>query len=33
VRGGDYRNYYQKYYEDRDSSLRAITESERKPTS
>jgi dTDP-D-glucose 4,6-dehydratase len=33
VRRGDYRTYYQKYYENRDSSLRAITESGRKPTS
>jgi dTDP-glucose 4,6-dehydratase len=24
VRGGDYRSYYEKYYENRDSSLRAI---------
>jgi dTDP-glucose 4,6-dehydratase len=32
VRGGDYRTYYQKYYENRDSSLHAITESGRKPT-
>ncbi|MGH9712670.1 MAG: dTDP-glucose 4,6-dehydratase [Candidatus Acidiferrales bacterium] len=27
VRGGDYLNYYQKYYENRDSSLQAITKS------
>jgi dTDP-glucose 4,6-dehydratase len=27
VRGGEYRSYYQKYYENRDSSLRAITPS------
>jgi dTDP-glucose 4,6-dehydratase len=33
VRGGEYRTYYQKYYEDRDSSLHAITESGRKPAS
>jgi dTDP-glucose 4,6-dehydratase len=33
VRGGDYRTYYQKYYENRDSSLHAITEAGRKPTS
>jgi dTDP-glucose 4,6-dehydratase len=33
VRGGEYRTYYQKHYENRDSSLRAITESGRKPTS
>jgi dTDP-glucose 4,6-dehydratase len=33
VRRGDYRTYYQKYYENRDSSLHAITESGRKPTS
>jgi len=26
VRGGDYRSYYEKYYENRDSSLRAISE-------
>lgn len=32
VRGGEYQNYYQKYYENRDSSLRAITESDQKPT-
>jgi dTDP-glucose 4,6-dehydratase len=32
VRAGDYRTYYQKYYENRDSSLHAITESARKPT-
>jgi dTDP-glucose 4,6-dehydratase len=32
VRGGDYRTYYQKYYENRDSSLHAITEAGRKPT-
>ncbi len=33
VRGGDYRTYYQKYYENRDSSLQVITKSGRKPTS
>jgi dTDP-glucose 4,6-dehydratase len=33
VRGGQYRAYYQKYYENRDSSLRAITEAGRKPAS
>jgi dTDP-glucose 4,6-dehydratase len=33
VRGGDYRTYYQKYNENRDSSLHAITASGRKPTS
>ncbi len=27
VRGGDYMNYYQKYYENRDSSLHAIADS------
>ncbi|MGA8224298.1 MAG: dTDP-glucose 4,6-dehydratase [Candidatus Acidiferrales bacterium] len=27
VRGGDYRSYYAKYYENRDSSLRAIAKS------
>ena len=32
VRGGDYRIYYHKYYENRDSSLHAITDSGRKPT-
>jgi dTDP-glucose 4,6-dehydratase len=31
VRGGEYRTYYQKYYENRNSSLHAITESGRKP--
>jgi dTDP-glucose 4,6-dehydratase len=30
VRGGDYRSYYEKYYENRDSALHAITESGRK---
>jgi dTDP-glucose 4,6-dehydratase len=30
VRGGEYRTYYRKYYENRDSSLRAIAESGRK---
>ena len=30
VRGGDYRSYYEKYYENRDSSLHAIAESGRK---
>jgi dTDP-glucose 4,6-dehydratase len=29
VRGGDYLNYYQKYYENRDSSLHAISDSGR----
>jgi len=29
VRGGDYMNYYQKYYENRDSSLHAISDSGR----
>ncbi len=29
VRGGDYMNYYQKYYENRDSSLHAIADSGR----
>jgi dTDP-glucose 4,6-dehydratase len=33
VRGGEYRTYYQKYYENRDSSLHAITKAGRKPTS
>jgi dTDP-glucose 4,6-dehydratase len=33
VRGGEYLTYYQKYYENRDSSLQAITEPGRKPTS
>lgn len=28
VRGGEYRSYYEKYYENRDSSLHAITPSE-----
>jgi dTDP-glucose 4,6-dehydratase len=32
VCGGDYRTYYQKYYENRDCSLRAITEAGRKLT-
>jgi dTDP-glucose 4,6-dehydratase len=32
VRGGEYRSYYRKYYENRGSSLHAITESGRKPT-
>jgi dTDP-glucose 4,6-dehydratase len=32
VRGGEYRTYYQKYYENRDSSLHAIAESGRKST-
>jgi dTDP-glucose 4,6-dehydratase len=31
VRGGDYLNYYQKYYENRDSSLHAIADSGRGP--
>jgi dTDP-glucose 4,6-dehydratase len=30
VRGGDYLSYYQKYYENRDSSLHAIADSGRK---
>jgi dTDP-glucose 4,6-dehydratase len=30
VRGGDYRTYYEKYYENRDSSLHAIAQSGRK---
>ena len=30
VRDGEYRSYYEKYYENRDSSLRAIAESGRK---
>ena len=30
VHGGDYRSYYQKYYENRDSSLRAIAHSDAK---
>ena len=33
VRGGQYRTYYQKYYENRDSSLHAITKAGRKPAS
>ena len=33
VRGGEYRTYYQKYYENRDSSLHAIAQSGRKATS
>jgi dTDP-glucose 4,6-dehydratase len=32
VRDGDYLTYYQKYYENRDSSLHAIAESGRKST-
>jgi dTDP-glucose 4,6-dehydratase len=32
VRGGEYLTYYQKYYENRDSSLHAIAESGRKST-
>src|SRR5580658_6486802 len=31
VRGGEYRSYYQKYYENRDSLLHAITRSGPKP--
>jgi len=31
VRGGDYLSYYQKYYENHDSSLHAITDSGRTP--
>jgi dTDP-glucose 4,6-dehydratase len=30
VRGGEYRSYYEKYYQNRDSSLHAIAESGRK---
>jgi dTDP-glucose 4,6-dehydratase len=30
VRGGEYRTYYQKYYENRDSSLHAVAQSGRK---
>jgi dTDP-glucose 4,6-dehydratase len=30
VRGGEYRTYHQKYYENRDSTLHAITESGQK---
>jgi dTDP-glucose 4,6-dehydratase len=33
VRGGEYLTYYQKYYENRDSSLHAIAESGRKSVS
>jgi dTDP-glucose 4,6-dehydratase len=33
VRGGEYLTYYQKYYENRDSSLHAIAESGQKSTS
>ena len=33
VRGGNYRSYYEKYYENRDSSLHAIAESGRKSRS
>jgi dTDP-glucose 4,6-dehydratase len=33
VRGGEYLTYYQKYYENRDSSLHAIAKSERKSVS
>jgi dTDP-glucose 4,6-dehydratase len=32
VRGGDYRSYYEKYYENRDTSLHAIAQSGSKPT-
>ena len=32
VRGGEYLTYYEKYYENRDCSLHAITESGRKST-
>jgi dTDP-glucose 4,6-dehydratase len=32
VRGGEYRTYYEKYYEKRDSSLHAITQSGPKPS-
>jgi len=27
IRGGEYRSYYEKYYDNRDSSLHAITQS------
>jgi dTDP-glucose 4,6-dehydratase len=30
VRGGEYRSYYEKYYENRNPSLHAITHPERK---
>jgi dTDP-glucose 4,6-dehydratase len=32
IRGGEYRTYYEKYYENRDSSLHAITQSGPKST-
>jgi dTDP-glucose 4,6-dehydratase len=32
VRGGEYHTYYEKYYENRDSSLHAITQSRPKPS-
>jgi len=32
VRGGEYRSYYEKYYENRDASLRAIGEPVSEPT-
>jgi dTDP-glucose 4,6-dehydratase len=32
VRGGEYRTYYEKYYENRDSSLHAFTQSGPKPS-
>jgi len=32
VRGGEYRNYFEKYYENRDSSLRALTSAGNVPT-
>ena len=32
VRGGEYKSYYEKYYENRDSSLRAIAPPERQPS-
>jgi len=33
VRGGEYLTYYQKYYENRDSSLQEIAEPERRSVS
>ena len=32
VRGGEYRSYYERYYENRDSSLHAIVRSEPQPS-
>jgi dTDP-glucose 4,6-dehydratase len=32
IRGGEYRSYYEKYYENRDSSLEAITRPAARPT-